>query len=150
MVSFFQDQVDVLARLHDEILRALQGLPTEALDWSPAPGMNSIAVLVVHLTGAERYWIGDVIGQDPSGRDRDAEFRTQGLDTAALAERLNRSLDHVQQTLEKLSLADLEALRWSSRDGQEYTVGWCLGHTLEHTALHLGHIQITRQWLELG
>ena len=36
--------------------------------------MNSMNVLVVHLIGAERYWIGDVIAGEPSGRDRESEF----------------------------------------------------------------------------
>jgi ankyrin repeat protein len=30
-------------------------------------------------------------------------------------------------------------------------VAWCLAHALEHTALHLGHMQITRQlWEQRG
>ena len=68
MESFFLDYLDRLEALHSEVEKALEGLPQAGLDWSPGKGMNSIAVLIVHLTGAERYWVGDVASGDPSGR----------------------------------------------------------------------------------
>ena len=52
--------------------------------------------------------------------------------------------------LEGLALPDLEATRVSPRDGRTFTVVWCLAHALEHTALHLGHIQVTRQLWDQG
>ena len=56
--------------IHRNIEKAIDGLPAEALDWVPGPDMNSIAVLLAHTVGAERYWIGDLAGDDPSGRVR--------------------------------------------------------------------------------
>jgi hypothetical protein len=113
--------------------------------------MNSIAVLVVHTVGAERYWVGDVVARDPSGRERAAEFRAQGLDTATLKKRLSDALAHTRGVLEGLTLQDLQVIRISPRDGREYTVAWALVHALEHTALHVGHIQIMRQlWEQRG
>ena len=103
------------------------------------------AILVTHLAGAERYWIGDVAGEEPSGRLRDTEFRTQGVEVEALESLLARTLDHSRGVLKRLTLEDLSSPRISSRDGKSFTVAWCLAHALEHTALHLGHIQITRQ-----
>ena len=73
--TFFTDYLNLLEARHNEILEAIEGLPSAALDWSPGTDMNSISVLVFHLTGAERYWIGNVAAQDPKERDRDAEFR---------------------------------------------------------------------------
>ena len=107
--------------------------------------MNSLCVVVVHATGAERYWIGDVAGRDPSGRDRAAEFRAHGLDAAALKRRLDETLAHSRGVLEGLTSQDLEDLRVSPRDGRKFTVAWSLAHALEHTAIHLGHMQIVRQ-----
>lgn len=78
MHPFFEAYLDRLQELHAGILRAIDGLPAAALDWVPGPGMNPIAVLVVHAAGAERYWIGDVVARDPSDRDRAAEFWVQG------------------------------------------------------------------------
>lgn len=36
-------------------------------------------------------------------------------------------------------------------DGQKFSVSWSLLHVLDHTAIHLGHIQLTRQlWEQSG
>ena len=149
MHEFFESYYDRLQTLHREVSEVIADLPKEALDWEPAPSMNSLTVLVVHLSGAERYWIGDVAGQDPSGRIRSEEFETRGWGTAELQERLKRTLAHSYAVLQQLSLQDLDASRYSSRDDKTYSVAWALAHALEHTALHLGHIQIGRElWQE--
>jgi hypothetical protein len=99
----------------------------------------------MHTVGAERYWIGDVAGQESSDRDRGAEFEVQGLETAVLLNRLHEAINHSRGVLAGLSMADLEQERLSPRDGRNFTVAWALSHALEHTALHTGHIQLTRQ-----
>jgi len=76
------------------------------------------------------------------------EFRTRGLDVTALAERLAQSFDHSRPVLEALTYSDLEASRVSSQDGRRFTVAWCLALALEHTAQHLGHMEVTRQLWE--
>ncbi len=145
MLPFLQAYMERLETLHGEIWRAIADLPSEALDWSPGPGMNSLAVLVTHTAGAERYWIGDVAGEDRSGRVRESEFETRGRGVDALATLLTDTLIHSRGVLSRLVAEDLEAMRLSVRDGEEYSVAWCLAHALEHTGLHLGHIQLTRQ-----
>jgi uncharacterized damage-inducible protein DinB len=145
MHRFYVDCVERLQSLHDGIEQALEGLPPEALDWDPAADMNSIVVLVVHLTGAERYWIGDVAAGEPSGRDRAAEFMAHGLSAAELRERLAASSAYVRKVLARFTLDDLAKPHTSPRDGRKFSTGWALLHALEHTALHLGHIQITAQ-----
>jgi uncharacterized damage-inducible protein DinB len=148
MLPILEAYFDRLTALHDGIILALEGLPPEALDWSPGEGMNTITVLVVHLTGAARYWVGDVAGHDPSDRDRDAEFRASGWDAAALRARLDETLAYCRETLSTLRHEDLDSLCMSPRDGKEYSAAWALFHALEHTALHAGHIQLTRQCRE--
>lgn len=151
MISVLEDYLERLQALHTDIERTIAGLLLPALDWVPGPDMNSLGVLAVHVAGAERYWIGDVVGRDPSGRDRAAEFRARGLDAAGLKARLADTLAHSQAVLEGLTLPDMEATRVSPRDGRQFTVAWCLAHALEHTALHLGQMQMTRQlWEEQG
>ncbi|MGH8629266.1 MAG: DinB family protein [Burkholderiales bacterium] len=139
------DYLDRLQALHADMHRALDGLSQDALDWSPGPDMNSLAVLAVHTVGAQRYWIGDVAGRDPLGRDRAAEFRAGGLDATALIARLDAALAHSRTMLEGLTLSELEALRPASGYGREVTVAWALAHALAHTAVHVGHMQIVRQ-----
>ena len=148
MVDFYQDFLNRLDEIHTSVEQAIQDLPAEALDWSPGEGMNSITVLIVHLTGAERYWIGDVALGDTSGRDRAAEFSVSSIPLDALRARLADASAYAQNTLTRLTLGDLEQERVAPRDGRKFSVAWALLHALEHTAIHLGHIQITRQLWE--
>jgi uncharacterized damage-inducible protein DinB len=151
MQTFFEEYLNILQTCHADILKALDELPPSALDWIPGPEMNSISVLVFHLTGSERYWIGDVAAQEPSGRDRDAEFRVHELDADVLKKRLDDSLTYARKTLEKLTIQGLDALRTVPNKERKFTVAWALLHALEHSNLHLGHIQITRQlWEKSG
>lgn len=145
MQSFFAAYLNNLQEFHDEIRTAIKGLPQDALDWTPGPETNSLSALVVHLTGAERYWIGDVIGGEPSGRDREAEFKVQGLSEQELIRRLSKNEEFIRKALEPLALQELDAMRTSPRNGRGATVGWALCHVLKHTSLHLGHMQITLQ-----
>ncbi len=136
---------DLLATLHRAAHEALDGLPPAALDWSPAEGVNSVTVLIVHLTGAERYWIGDVVGQAPSARVRGDEFEAHAWTIERLRARLDEALAHSLDVLARLTPADLEATRLAPH-GREHTVAWALGHALEHTAMHVGHLQLTAAW----
>jgi len=145
VLPFFETYFDRLQMLHADIHRVFDGLPQEAIDWSPGDGMNSLAVLVTHTAGAMRYWIGTVAGQDQSERDRDSEFRTKDDDAAALGARIDAALVHSRTILGTLTLADLDAKRIAPRDGRVYTVAWALMHALEHTAIHVGHMQMAWQ-----
>ncbi|MGZ6346381.1 MAG: DinB family protein [Anaerolineales bacterium] len=148
MSVFYNDLMDRLSELHAEIGKSLDGLTSDALDWVPGPEMNSITVLVTHLTGAEQYWIGVAINKPPE-RNRAAEFLTKGLDCEELNSRVASAEKFAQQALASLSIKDLETNRQSPRNKKTFTVGWCLAHALEHSAIHTGHIQLTRQLWDL-
>jgi uncharacterized damage-inducible protein DinB len=151
MQTFFTEYLNLLQDCHNGILEALEGLSPAALDWVPGQEMNSISVLVFHLTGAERFWIGDIAAQESSNRDRDAEFRVHGVGMDILKKRLSDNLEYARSALDKMSLQDLESSRVRPSDGSEFTVAWALLHALEHATSHLGQIQITRQlWEQKG
>ncbi|HXQ32623.1 MAG TPA: DinB family protein [Anaerolineales bacterium] len=145
MQTFFTSYLDLLQDCHNGILEALEGLPPAALDWIPGTDMNSIGILLAHITGSERYWIGDIAAQESSNRDRDAEFRVRGVEADVFRKRLADNLEYARNVLDKMSLQDLESMHVSPGDGREYTVAWALLHALEHATSHLGQIQITRQ-----
>jgi uncharacterized damage-inducible protein DinB len=147
MTNFYDDLFDRLREVHADIGKAVDGCAPEALDWVPGSEMNSMAVLIAHLTGAERYWIGVAINEPPE-RDRDAEFLAAGLSVEQLKARINSADEYARESLKRLSLSDLEAMRVSPRNAKSFSVGWCLIHALEHSALHNGHIQLTRQLWE--
>jgi len=145
---FFTNYLNNLLEFHDEIRNVIKGLPLNALNWTFSSDMNSVHVLIIHLIGAERYWIGDVITGDPSGRDRESEFMSQGLSENELVQKLNEIENYIRNALEPLVLQGLDEKRTSPRNGREVTIGWALCHALKHTALHVGQIQMTLQLWE--
>ena len=145
-----------LERIEDlraQIGSILQTVPQEALNWRPDESsedhaMNSIAVLATHAAGAEHFWIGEVIGSLPTTRDRAAEFETVVADTAVLQQTLQTVRQQTRTILQTLTQEDLDGTR-QVRD-RVVPTRWALLHVIDHTALHLGHIQITAQLWQGG
>ncbi len=149
MEKYYEALLDRLDELHRSVMETLDQLPAEAIDWVPAPEMNSLAVLVAHFCGAERYYIGDVVMGQLSFRDRSAEFNVKGLDAVALKHRVEDLSTFERKAFERLRLAHLDEDRIAPKDGRKFSVAWALNHALEHTAVHVGHIQILKQMWDL-
>lgn len=145
MEIILQEMLERLSAMHRSLEKAIAGLPDGALDWSPGLEMNSLGVLMAHTLGATRFWIGDVAGGDPSGRVREAEFMTAGVSAAELIAHSHEALTHSQSVLSRLLLADLNAIRKVPGSDREVTGAWAILHALDHMALHVGHMEITRQ-----
>jgi uncharacterized damage-inducible protein DinB len=136
-----------LEALHREMDEILRGSSVDALNWQPTEeGANSLYVLATHVAGAERFWLGDVVGGQPQRRDRDAEFHSRGNDATIPLDVLNDAGELSRQVLLGLRAEAWTELR--TVRGREYTLGWCVLHAIEHAALHLGHMQLTRQLWE--
>jgi len=151
----FTELENYLQRIEDlrrQVSALLAGLPAEALNWHPAMGVedhatNSLAVLGAHAAGAEHFWVGEVIGGRPASRDRDAEFATQAADASELLHLLDETATETRQVLLALSESDLDGTR--EVQGRTVPVRWAILHVIDHTALHLGHMQITYQlWMQ--
>lgn len=135
--------------LREQIRDAIKGLNYEAANWRPLPkDTNSIYVILCHLAGIDNYWVRHIIGGETIDRDRDAEFRASG--------HLSEILKHWEEVfraskriLSKLSSAQLGETRTVIRpDLGSVPVRWCILHHISHYAVHLGHIQLTRQLWE--
>lgn len=150
MEAFFADYFERLQIMNGEFIRTFADLPAEALDWVPGTEMNSLCVLVVHTTGATRFWIGDAALGDPSNRVRAEEFTASGLSHDELKARFTALEDYTRGALEPLTLADLAATHVIIREGKEKEVvtDWALLHAITHLSVHLGHAQMTRQLWE--
>ena len=138
--------------LRGQIATIVQELSLEALNWRPIEdsedhAMNSIAVLATHAAGAEHFWIGEVVGRLPTTRDRAAEFETVA-DTDVLLQTLQTVGQQTRTILQNLTQEDLDATRQTRE--REVPVRWGILHVIDHTALHLGHIQITTQLWQSG
>ncbi len=137
-----------LTELHNNMKEVVTAMPAAGLDWSPAPEVNSVAVLVAHVCGSERFWIGEKVGGLPARRDRSTEFVVHSLDAAALIALLDTALALADAVLDRLSLDELATPAGVSSSGFAYDVAWALQHALEHVALHTGHVELMRQWWE--
>ena len=140
--QFFADYLERLEDLQHRLHKAERDLPAEAMDWSPGPEMNSVAVLLAHIVGVLHEGMDIALG-DPPGRVREQEFQTRGMLSAEMLRRLDAVIDYARGALPRLGVEDLAKVR-KDEDGT-ITCGWALLHALEHAYLHLGHLQLTCQ-----
>jgi hypothetical protein len=61
---------------------------------------------------------------------------------------LNETQAQVSRVLEKLTPEDLAAKHYSTIHKDYFTGAYALVHAVEHTALHLGHMEITKELWE--
>jgi uncharacterized damage-inducible protein DinB len=151
MLNEIENYLAVLQDLRGQVKKLLQGLDGEALDWQPIQekgelATNSMTAMAVHLAGSENFWIKEIIGGQPIQRNRDAEFASKGAGASELIARLDASGKDTEKVLPSLTAANLEETR-KFRD-RTVTVRWAILHVIEHTAMHIGHMQLTRQlWI---
>ncbi len=144
----------ILQTLVDDIFRQLDGVPENDLkSWLPRDGMrdvNTFFALATHTVGAGEFWILEAAGGRDVDRNRAAEFRSTGS-LAQLRERYDRWLvetAEVFDTLDDDTLASMFHRPANPARGMSEarrTRAECIAHALEHTAVHLGHLQLQRQ-----
>ena len=139
------------------LIDELRGIPEEdmnrALEIQPS---NTLYQLGFHVLGSARFWAITLAGGEDFHRDRPAEFVSSGSGDALIAD-LEELIDRLHAQLDPLGSADLERVTTGSSrhrsvdpDADGLPLRDSLLHALEHTALHLGHAQITRQLLGHG
>lgn len=136
------------------LLETISAMTAEQLNRRPpVEGANSAWVLAVHIAGNARAWIrGIAAGQDLT-RDRPAEFASGGDDASRLIVEIEREREQVMAALTGLSRERLEARvvpskeLWGENDPREISVRRAILQVIEHASLHIGHIELTRDWL---
>ncbi len=139
--------------LRERVRTVLLGLYGEGLNWRPLAAANSIYGLAQHAAWVEVYWVSTVVGAQPFPYDwgNNADLAASGEDTAELLTFLDEAAAHTAAALAVLSDSELGAVRQRTRrDGQaqEFTVRWCLIHTIAHYTEHIGQMELTRQLWE--
>ena len=119
--------------------RVLDALPADALWWRADESTNSIANLLLHLSGNVRQWIVGGVGQQLVTRHRAEEFSArQERDLEELWALLDSALADADAVLEKLPANTL--LEKRTIQGRDVTVIEAIFHVVEHFSLHLGQI----------
>src|SRR5205807_5367577 len=93
----------------DSLLKAATEANDVAFHWAPGPEFNSVAILLRHLAGSERWWIGEAIGGIPSRRVRDAEFLHDRPGREEILRAVEDARRTTRQVLAPLTMQDLEA-----------------------------------------
>ena len=127
----------------ESVIRSLEGLPHEALRWTPAPGANSLAAIAKHsLANAERNLLMTFAGEPYDWR-RDEEFlaadeTAESLRAAwtALAARLRASLDKIPEA--RLT-ETLQHPRMGALPGRAVLL-----QAARHVSEHVGESKLTR------
>jgi uncharacterized damage-inducible protein DinB len=158
-----------VAQLDDQSRRLIEdtrALAPAAIDWQPAPGQNTIGMLLAHVAYWEVFWTRMVLEGDPMpvevrdvlGIDRGdigTPLSPDGRPPAGLAGRdiayfhglLVRARTHTLGVAQSLADADLEREVTRQRpDGSTntITVRWALYHMLEHLAAHYGQVNLIK------
>ena len=146
----FAEAVDsILSKLVLDVRKQLEGIPEDDLNnWRPALGLedvNTFYALTTHLIGAGEYWILHAAGGRPTNRNRPAEFHASGT-LADLEARLDRWMTDVRGYLQTLSYDDLGRIFERGGDDPDHRAfANAILHGVEHTGVHLGHLQLQRQ-----
>jgi Protein of unknown function (DUF664) len=143
----------VIERTAREIAAQIEGLSDDILNRPlPFADANTLAALATHSVGMGEYWVLALVGGRTIARDRPAEFRASGS-APALVRRFGRWIVDMRALLDTLPdeqmnrVVDPPASFRGPELPEVITVRDCLLHVVEHSATHLGHIQITRDLL---
>jgi len=145
-----------LKHLLDRLVQSLEGLTGEQLNWRPpAPETNSIFVIATHTMGNLEAWVLGIVCAQPIERDRPAEFASSGQDAAPLVARARELGRRFEEALATLS-EPLDAMRepqqqhWGIGQTRPVSIREGFMHTIEHAAIHLGEIGVTRDLIRAG
>jgi len=148
--------VQMTNQLLSEMLDSLSDMAEETLNMDlDIPEANSLYVLARHVLGSVEEW-GLYFGTGYQvQRDRDSEFMASGK-INELIEYKNSWMPLLQERAAMIENGQLNNQGWrpepdyksASPSGTELSIGDALLHTVDHTAVHLGHLQLTKQLIE--
>ena len=106
---------------------------------------NSAGNLCLHLIGNINTYIGDELGKTGYIRDRPLEFSLKDIPKSELISKIDATILVVNNALDSLAEADLEAIYPQIVFEKEMTTGYFLVHLSTHLAYHLGQINYHRR-----
>lgn len=106
---------------------------------------NSGGNLCLHLIGNINTYIGAELGKTDYVRDRPLEFSLKNIPKSELIRKIEDTITVVNNTLDILTEADLEAIYPQIIFEKEMTTGFFLVHLSTHLGYHLGQINYHRR-----
>lgn len=136
---FLQFSVDKLRQFQQRIDFCLDKLSGDQIWARGGENENAVGNLVLHLEGNVRQWIITSLGNNPTQRDRDAEFDARGgYGAGELSSRLRDTVEEAAQVIAGLDSEQLTRIY----SIQVYRVSGveAVYHVVEHFAQHTGQI----------
>jgi len=140
--------VETINLLHDDMVKAVDGLTDAEINWRHPHLSNTIGILLRHVAGSERYWIVEVVGGRPIHRRRETEFAGERLEKEPLVDSLRSAQAEVTGIVGKM--APRELTDEVQHQAGHVTKAWAILHSIQHTAYHLGQIQLFRKMATEG
>lgn len=142
-----------------EVEELLADLPAEALLWKPfeqSPWKGEAGQLgwiiahalssAIYLVRRAEWTMGKRDWKEVDGDEGRNEFGPANHDPAYLLARVQRTHAQINQMLDSMTAADLDASRpHAKRPELIFTARYDLIHAFEHLSQHIGHAQLTRQ-----
>jgi len=149
MLAEMEYYAAVLEETKAEIKDLIKELDSETLNWMPlTTDSNSIYQLVTHICGSEAQSVHKAIGGRPFDRDRDAEFEASGTESSVLQALLDSTANVTRAVLGEIGFESLDETRDTGTSAGAMTIRRIILRQIHHNALHLGHIQLTKQLYE--
>ena len=101
--GFVAEAGHVLRASLQRIEHCVNQLSDEQLWWRPRPDMNSIANLILHLSGNVGQWVVSSVANTPSTRNRPAEFaQREPIPRQKVLQTLRDTVDGATQAIESI------------------------------------------------
>ena len=106
---------------------------------------NSAGNLCLHLTGNLNHFIGGLLGNSGYVRDREREFNSRDISREELLENIEKTIEVVKDSLNKLSNEDFERDFPVEFQSKTVKTDFMLLHLMSHLNYHLGQINYHRR-----
>lgn len=146
--------ISIFRKLLDQVIQTLEGMPEDAMaNWRTSQAHGDISTMygmATHIAGAGEHWTLQAAGGKELNRKRLEEFQASGS-IAAIRARYDAWMDELAVLLESLSDDDLRSVYVRPANpaqkvsAESVPKAEAILHALDHTALHLGHMQVQRQ-----
>ena len=110
--------------------------------------LNSAGNLSLHLVGNISHFVGAILGNSGYVRNRELEFSLKDIPRAELIQQIEKTIETVNSSLDKLSEEDLKNEYPLEPLGYKMTTEYFLIHLVMHLDYHLGQINYHRRLLD--
>lgn len=138
--------LEIFERDLNKLIEEINLYKQEESLWEIKEGIsNSAGNLCLHLVGNLNYFIGATLGQTGYIRHREDEFNLKNILRTDLIININNCALIVKETIEKLTVEDLNKDFPLEKHGSVVSTTHMLVHLLVHLGYHLGQINYHRR-----